>query len=83
MTNYPWSGIEEFRDIESVNHWHAALALGEDPADVLAGLRARSRDNARTPMQWDASALAGFTTGTPWLPVNPNSTTYQRGRPEG
>jgi oligo-1,6-glucosidase len=74
MTNYPWSGIDEFRDIESVNHWAAALALGEDPADVLAGLRARSRDNARTPMQWDSSAQAGFTTGTPWLPVNPDFT---------
>jgi oligo-1,6-glucosidase len=74
MTNYPWSGIGEFRDIESVNHGATALALGEDPADVLAGLRARSRDNARTPMQWDASDQAGFTTGTPWLPVNPNST---------
>jgi oligo-1,6-glucosidase len=74
MTNYPWSGIEEFRDIESVNHWAAALARGEDPADVLAGLRARGRDNARTPMQWDASAQAGFSTGTPWLPVNPNHT---------
>ena len=72
MTNYPWSGIDEFRDIESVNHWAEALALGEDPADVLAGLRARSRDNARTPMQWDGSDQAGFTTGTPWLPVNPN-----------
>ncbi|HST66195.1 MAG TPA: alpha-glucosidase, partial [Mycobacteriales bacterium] len=74
MTNYPWSGPAEFRDVESVNHWAAALARGEDPADVLAGLRARSRDNARTPMQWDASAQAGFTTGTPWLPVNPNHT---------
>jgi oligo-1,6-glucosidase len=74
MTNYPWSGIDEFRDIESVNHWREAIALGEDPADVLAGLRARSRDNARTPMQWDASTQAGFSTGTPWLPVNPNHT---------
>ncbi len=73
MTNYPWLDIEEFRDIESVNHYTEALARGEDLADVLAGLRARSRDNARTPMQWDASARAGFTTGTPWLPVNPNS----------
>jgi oligo-1,6-glucosidase len=72
MTNYPWSGIAEFRDIESVNHYASAVALGEDPADVLAGLRARSRDNARTPMQWNGSPNAGFSTGTPWLPVNPS-----------
>jgi oligo-1,6-glucosidase len=72
MTNYPFASIEEFEDIESVNHFHEAVALGEDPEDVLASLRAMSRDNGRTPMQWDGSAHAGFTTGTPWRPVNPN-----------
>jgi oligo-1,6-glucosidase len=72
MTNYPWTGIAEFRDIESVNHYADAIARGADPALVLEGLRQASRDNARTPMQWDVSANAGFTTGTPWLPVNPN-----------
>ena len=74
MTNYPWSGIAEFRDIESVNHYADAVARGADPELVLAGLREASRDNARTPMQWDASVNAGFSTGTPWLPVNPNHT---------
>ncbi|HEY0644721.1 MAG TPA: alpha-glucosidase [Nocardioides sp.] len=74
MTNYPFTGIEDFRDIESVNHYHAALALGAQPDDVLASLRSRSRDNARTPMQWDASPHAGFTTGEPWMPVNPDHT---------
>jgi oligo-1,6-glucosidase len=72
MTNYPFSSIDEFDDIESVNYFREAVALGQDPADVLARLRVMSRDNARTPMQWDDSPHAGFTSGTPWLPVNPN-----------
>ncbi len=72
MTNAPFAGIEDFQDIESLNHHHLAVAAGEPQERVLEGLRARSRDNARTPMQWDAGPQAGFTTGTPWLPVNPN-----------
>jgi oligo-1,6-glucosidase len=72
MTNAPFAAIEDFRDIESVNHYRHAVELGERPAEVLRSLRAMSRDNARTPMQWDASPHAGFTTGTPWLAVNPN-----------
>jgi oligo-1,6-glucosidase len=72
MTNVPFNGIGDFRDIESVNHYAEATAAGEDPAAVLVSLRKMSRDNARTPMQWDGSAHAGFTTGTPWIAVNPN-----------
>jgi oligo-1,6-glucosidase len=72
MTNVPFAGPTEFRDIESVNHYAAAVAAGDDPADVLAALRLRSRDNARTPMQWDTTRSAGFTGGTPWIAVNPN-----------
>ena len=72
MTNVPFDGIEDFRDIESLNHYAAATAAGEDPEAVLGGLRRMSRDNARTPMQWDASEHAGFTAGTPWIAVNPN-----------
>jgi oligo-1,6-glucosidase len=72
MTNAPFHGIEDFRDIESRNHYTEALAAGHAREEVLAGLRAMSRDNARTPMQWDAGPHAGFTAGTPWIPVNPN-----------
>jgi len=75
MTNVPFSGIEDFRDVESLNYYAEAVGdRGEDPEEVLAGLRAQSRDNARTPVQWDGGEHAGFTTGEPWIPVNPNST---------
>jgi oligo-1,6-glucosidase len=72
MTNMPFDGPADFRDIESLNHFAAATAAGDEPDAVLAALRVRSRDNARTPMQWDGSAAAGFSTGTPWIGVNPN-----------
>jgi oligo-1,6-glucosidase len=72
MTNYPFASIDDFQDIESRNHFAQAVAAGEDREAVLDSLRSPSRDNARTPMQWDATDSAGFTTGTPWLQVNPN-----------
>ena len=72
MTNAPWASLEQFRDVETLNHYAAAVGDGADPAALLDELRARSRDNARTPVQWDDSPHAGFTTGEPWLPVNPN-----------
>jgi oligo-1,6-glucosidase len=75
MTNAPFASIDDFDDVESRNHYTSALAAGHEPDAVLAALRAKSRDNARVPMQWDASAHAGFTTGTPWLAVNPNHAT--------
>ncbi|MCY7365757.1 MAG: alpha-glucosidase [Frankiaceae bacterium] len=73
MANAPWGGIEHFRDVESLNHWRDAVEGGADPSQVLDGLRRMSRDNARTPVQWDGSKHAGFTTGTPWLPVHPDA----------
>jgi len=73
MANYPFSALEEFADVESLNHSVHAVSAGQDPDEVLAALRTMSRDNARTPVQWDASPHAGFTTGTPWLAVNPDS----------
>jgi oligo-1,6-glucosidase len=72
MTNHPFAEIDDFRDIESLNHYAERVAAGSDPEEVLAGMRRMSRDNARTPMQWDAGPHAGFTTGTPWIGVNPN-----------
>ncbi|MGK5530611.1 alpha,alpha-phosphotrehalase, partial [Streptomyces sp. URMC 129] len=72
MTNYPFRTLDDFRDIESLNHYAEATTAGEDPERVLEALRARSRDNARTPMQWNTTRHAGFTTGTPWIPVHPD-----------
>jgi oligo-1,6-glucosidase len=73
MANYPFAGIEDFRDVESINHYRTAVALGEDPAAVLAAMRSVSRDNGRTPMHWDAGPNAGFCPPgvTPWIAVNP------------
>ncbi|GAB2967710.1 glycoside hydrolase family 13 protein [Saccharothrix stipae] len=74
MTNAPFAGVHEMRDVESLNHYREAVAAGGDPESVMRGLRAMGRDNARTPVQWDATPNAGFTTGEPWLAVNPNHT---------
>jgi oligo-1,6-glucosidase len=72
MTNAPLTSIDDFRDIESVNHYTTAVAAGADPVAVVTTMRPNSRDNARTPMQWDNSEHGGFTNGIPWIAVNPN-----------
>jgi oligo-1,6-glucosidase len=72
MANFPFQTLDDFSDLESLNHYVHAVSVGEETAHVLAALRRMSRDNARTPVQWDASPSAGFTTGTAWLPVNPD-----------
>ena len=73
MTNVPFETLEDFRDIESINAYHELTESGQvSPEDMMRFLRYKSRDNARTPMQWDDSENAGFTTGTPWIMVNPN-----------
>ena len=72
MTNVAFPVIDDYRDIETLRHYAAAAAAGADPDTLMARIRTASRDNARTPMQWDTSPNAGFTTGTPWIGVNPN-----------
>lgn len=74
MTNAPFESIEDFRDLDSINAYHE---LVEEKGiftneEMMHYLRCKSRDNARTPFQWDNTPNAGFTTGTPWIMVNPN-----------
>ena len=72
MTNVRFGSIEEYRDIETLNMYYERLDAGYDKKDIMESIYAKSRDNARTPMQWSAQRNAGFTTGTPWLGLNPN-----------
>ena len=73
MTNVRFSSIEDYNDLGTRNQYRQNLLSGMSPEDALAQSQPESRDNARTPMQWDGSANGGFTTGTPWLKVNPNA----------
>ena len=73
MTNYPFQSPDDFRDIESINAYKEWCESGRLPHETFwPCMTFKSRDNARTPMQWDDSPQAGFTDGTPWIPVNPN-----------
>jgi oligo-1,6-glucosidase len=75
MTNVAFDSIEQYRDIAALNMYRELVQnQGVEPQAVLEMLHATSRDNARTPMQWDDSEQAGFTSGTPWIEVNPNYT---------
>ena len=74
MTNAGFTSLDQYRDVESINHYHILRARGLHEDSVYDILRVHSRDNSRTPMQWDAGAQGGFTTGTPWISVNPNHT---------
>lgn len=73
MTNVPFETMEDFRDIESINAYRELVGQGVlDGKTMMKYLRYKSRDNARTPVQWSDEKNAGFTTGTPWIMVNPN-----------
>lgn len=72
MTNVQFPSIEDYRDIETINMYNERIAKGDDLNEIMKGIYAKSRDNARTPMQWDGSDNAGFTDGEPWIAVNSN-----------
>ena len=68
--NVAWDSIDDYDDVSSKNQYQVALERGHTEEEALACVHDHSRDNARTPMQWDASENAGFTSGEPWLPVH-------------
>ncbi|GEL08912.1 glycoside hydrolase family 13 protein [Salisediminibacterium halotolerans] len=76
MTNIYFDAIADYDDVAALNFYNEETAAGKDPQEVLEILAHTSRDNSRTPMQWDKTDQAGFTDGTPWMKVNPN---YQAG----
>lgn len=75
MENITVDSIDQVDDIAALDQYRVALEAGCTQAEAMDAVRAFSRDNARTPVQWDDTEKAGFTTGTPWLPVHPNHVT--------
>ena len=73
MVNFQRQSLEEFDDISSIDQYHRGIAEGLTATEALAVINYRSRDNARTPMQWDSSETVGFTSGTPWLAITEQS----------
>ena len=73
MTNAGFTRLDQYRDVESLNHFQILRDKGMSETGVYAILQAHSRDNSRTPMQWTAGPNGGFTTGEPWISVNPNT----------
>ena len=69
-TNVAWPSIDDYNDLNTINQYYIAQDEGFSKEEAMSFVHRFSRDNARTPMQWDAEANAGFTTGTPWLPVH-------------
>nr|WP_307992253.1 alpha-glucosidase [uncultured Niameybacter sp.] len=72
MTNVKYRTIDAYDDVSSVNKYYEMIEQGKDESQAIKYMWNCSRDNARTPMQWDSTLNAGFTTGTPWIGINPN-----------
>lgn len=72
MTNTDFTSIDQYKDVESLNYYNIMLENGKSPEEALHIINERSRDNGRTPMQWDTSENAGFSKGEPWIGVNGN-----------
>ncbi|MCB5202448.1 alpha-glucosidase [Neorhizobium sp. T786] len=72
MTNVPFTSIEQYKDIETLNMHRLHVEAGRSPEQFIHGANQSGRDNARTPMQWSAAPHGGFTTGSPWIEANPN-----------
>jgi oligo-1,6-glucosidase len=75
MTNVPFTKIDQYRDIETLNMHRLHMEAGLSPEEFIKGANDNARDNARTPMQWSAAPHGGFSSGVPWIEVNPNYTT--------
>ena len=75
MTNPDFTSIDQYRDVESLNYYQILQDEGKSPEEAFRIVAERSRDDSRTPVQWDASETAGFTTGTPWIGVAANHVT--------
>lgn len=73
MTNARFDRIDQYQDLETLNHFEEQIARGVPVEEFIVGANRNSRDNSRTPMQWSSAANGGFTSGTPWLEVNPNA----------
>ncbi|CAN7696803.1 alpha-glucosidase [Neorhizobium sp. LjRoot104] len=80
MTNMPFTTIEQYRDIETLNMHRLHVEAGLSPEEFIKGANENGRDNARTPMQWSAAPYGGFSTGVPWIEVNPNYPTINAER---
>jgi glycosidase len=72
MTNVSFPSISDYKDVEAHNAYKEAIKSGRAESDFMSALHKQGRDNARTPFQWSNSDNAGFSTGTPWIKVNPN-----------
>ncbi|WLD94776.1 alpha-glucosidase [Alkalihalobacillus sp. AL-G] len=86
MTNVQFPSIEDYNDVGMLNFYHDGMESGKSHEELMEVIWTRGRDNSRTPMQWDSSVDAGFTSGKPWMHVNPNHTEInvekQSGDPE-